>query len=682
MSELHHAGGEHSVETSPPATSRSPGADAPLRAGAGNITHAPPAPMFAWLLALLLCTGLIAFYRLDTGADFEPIDCWVAQTAREMADRGDYLVPHFAGETRMQKSPGPYWAVIGVSRLLGTGVTEVAARIPNGLAALVLVATLFGLTRQMAGNRAAIFAGFAVSCSTLTLHWSHRGASDFGLTALMTLSLACFWSAAQAGRGGRRGGLTLLAWFAAGLAMIYKMPMPVVCIGLPLGLYCLWRRHWGYVFSGWHLPGLVFFLLPWLPWAIAVALAEPTAFAKWRVEYLDRFTGDLPNVQSQFTLAFYFLYLLPPVLFCLPFSLSLPTALMRAFRISAGRATIGGPGDQTQAGLPSASTQRDAMAFLLIWFFSHFAFFTASTGKELRYFLPALPPLFVLLGIELAAFFNPGRARRPGRDRLALIAVWLLAPAALFGGGIVGMRRWHKAFGIFTWEQVLTPYLVAALILSLGIMLAAWLYVRRQEHASFAALVATMWVSWLWIWPCVMPIVQSQQPFRDIARQVREFRDSGLPEAQTPIYHVSSQDSRIIWYGDLRPLPRVIDQLELLRMQGGRRSLANEIRLTAAEMIRKLRGADPVLFMATRFDYLLFRLEAPVELAKAGETMPPVHLWFQTRVGPKIKQYTVFGNRPPPWPEPPLTPPSEKNFPPGSVAPTPPAATSPAVAKE
>jgi len=52
---------------------------------------------WAWLVALLGWTTLLCFYHLDGGARFEPIDCWVAQTAREMREAGDWLVPRFSG---------------------------------------------------------------------------------------------------------------------------------------------------------------------------------------------------------------------------------------------------------------------------------------------------------------------------------------------------------------------------------------------------------------------------------------------------------------------------------------------------------------------------------------------------------------------------------------------------------
>jgi 4-amino-4-deoxy-L-arabinose transferase-like glycosyltransferase len=594
----------------------------------------------AWLVALLGWTTLLSFYHLAGGARFEPIDCWVAQTAREMREAGDWLVPRFSGETRMQKSPGPYWAVMLVSLLRGTPVDEVCTRLPNAAAAVVLVATIFWLTRRIAGDRAAVFAGFAASASVLVLWWSHRGASDLGLATCTTVSLATLWIAGETEPPGwKRNLLWLLGYFAAGLGMLYKMPMPLAVVGLPALCYILLRKRWAILRSRWHLVGLLLFLLPWLPWAVAVSLVQDAAFWKWKVEFVDRFTGALPNVADQQEWWSYLTYLGPPLLYCLPFTLSLPLALARAWRKQPG-------------------INRNGTLFLLIWFLSLLAFFTAAAGKEWRYFLPALPPLFVLLGIELAAFFDPGRRANPTRDWVGTLAVWILAPAALLVGGLLGVRYWFKARGqselegLYTWSDVWQAYVVAALIVVAGFSLAAWLYRRRREHGSFAALVVTMWLMWLWVWPNVMPIVMSQRPFIDFARQLAD------PEKVPPAYracieNVGSQDSRIVWYSDVR-FPRVIDQLKLLKEQTGRRHLSYEIRRTGEALLEKLGGVDPVLFVAALPDYVGLLLAAPDELAKRGRTLPPLHLWLQTRCGRENRHFVLFGNQPPPFPEPDL----------------------------
>lgn len=613
--------------------SAGPGESSPL----GTVLPWRPSTV-AWFLALLGWTTLLAFYDLGAAVRFEPTDGWVAQTAREMytgpAPRS-LIIPRFSGETRMQKSPGPYWAVMLTTWLRGqAAVDEVSTRIPNGCAALLIVVTVFWFTRRVAGERAGVFAGFASAASILILYWSHRGASDLGLAALTTLSLATLWVAAEQEPPGRRRILLwFLGYFAAGLGMLYKLPMPLAIVGVPVFLYVLVRRRWRVLVDRVHLWGLLLFLLPWLPWAIAVVILEPTALAKWKVEFLDRFTGDLPNVEGQRAWYFHFVYLVPPLVYCLPFSLSLPQAVARVFR--------------RQPGL-----DRNAALFLGLWFAGLFVFFTVSAGKEYRYFLPALPPLLMLLGVELADFFNPSRPATPVRDRNVAMGVWILLPLAL-ASGVFALRAWHKRQGQFegfTWAEVWQPYIVAVVIFSLGAAVAAWLYVRRREHASFGALVGTMWLTWAWIWSAVLPVFVAQRPFLDFAAQLRTQLDPALIPR---LRQVGSHDARIIWYSDVR-FPRVIDQLALLREQKGRRDLDYEIRRTGEEVIRLLDGEVPVLFVATVPDFALLLLKAPGELAAEGRAMPPVHVWLQARCGTLDRQFVLFGNQPPPFPEPEL----------------------------
>ena len=160
---------------------------------------------------------------------------------------------------------------------------------------------------------------------------------------------------------------------------------------------------------------------------------------------------------------------------------------------------------------------------MLIWFVSLLVFLTVATGKETRYFLPAMPPLFVLLGGELAAFFDPSRRCSPSRDKVSFAAVCLLVPGGLAGLVAVLHIFWKEnaSQGMFAWAEVWQPYAVGAALFAVGAVLAAWLYLRRRENASFAVLVGTMWVVWAWVWPNFMPVVASQAPFKDFAEQLK-----------------------------------------------------------------------------------------------------------------------------------------------------------------
>lgn len=77
-------------------------------------------------------------------------------------------------------------------------------------------------------------------------------------------------------------------------------------------------------------------------------------------------------------------------------------------------------------------------------------------------------------------------------------------------------------------------------------------------------------------------------------------------------------------------------------------------------MVSQLADDELVLLVASRPDYVNFLIEAPPRLTERGHSMPPVHLWLQTTVGTKTRQFVLFSNRPPPWSETALTPPSER----------------------
>ncbi|MBK8913101.1 MAG: glycosyltransferase family 39 protein [Phycisphaerales bacterium] len=587
-----------------------------------------------WFVLLMLLTFALGASQWHSASGFEPIDCWVAQTAREMYEGGDwrsYVIPTFSGETRMQKSPGPYWAVCLTAWLRSGTLDEATVRIPNTLWTMLLVGSVFWLARHVGGLRAAVFSGFTAATCGAVLYWSGRGASDLGVTALMTLSLAAFWIGAERAAGAARGRLWLLAWFSAGLAMLYKMPMPLVCVGLPAAAYVLLLRRWELLRSGWHLAGLLLFLLPWLPWAVATLQIEPTALHKWRVEYWDRATGDLPNVDDQRRWYWHFFYFGVALAFCAPYFVSLPGAILRALR---GRGTF-------------APRSR---AFLLIWAGVLFAFFTAAAGKETRYFLPALPPLLVLLGIELAACFDPRRGPAPQRDRAVLGTVSVLAPLAAAAGaiGLWIVRSRGLDDGVGSIREILIGYGAAAGLFCAGAISCAALLTRRREHLAFGLLVTGTASAWIAASTLLLPLINSQAPFRDFASQLSTRLDA---DQQSALRQVAQQDSRVIWYSNVR-YPRVIDQLDLLEMQGGTRSREREIELIGAAMIERLESDSLALFVATPIDYLLFFTRAPLELARRGREMPPTHAWIVSRAGRWDHRYIVFGNRPPPWTEP------------------------------
>ncbi|MFN0134533.1 MAG: ArnT family glycosyltransferase [Phycisphaerae bacterium] len=607
---------------------------APLDSAASAATDVHRLRAGRWLIAALVAVLIVGLINIAAGPGLEPTDAWVAQTAREMSESTDwrgYVVPHFSGEVRMQKSPGPYWLVNAIAAIRGVPIDLVSLRIPNVGFALLVVCVAYWLAREIAGQRAAAFAAVTAASTGIVLAWTSRGASDFGLSALMALSLASLWIATEKREPGwRRTALWMLGYFAAGLAMLYKMPMPLVCIGLPVVIYLLIMRRLAILADWRHLVGLALFALPWMPWAIVVTQLEPQALYKWKVEYVDRMTGELPNYEEQRVWLTYLYYPIIALGFCLPYSLSLVGALAMPFR-------------------RETNVDRRGVWFLHIWFWSLLLFFTLSGGKENRYFLPMLLPLLVLLGGELSAFFHPQRRANATIEKWL---PWLLGLAIPIGCAVALMqlrKKWlpHVA-DLVLWNDVVLAVSIAGGVLTVMVVACTLALSRRREAVAFWSLAVGTWALWVWTAGMVVPTINPDSSLRSFARDLREKLS---PEQRAVLRQVAQQDPRVIWHSDVR-FPRVVDQLKLLEMQGGKRSREFEVRKIGETVIDALAAPPLSLFVATAVDYLTFELQAPGELARVGREMPPRYLWLTSATGRLDQKFVVFGNQPPPWPQP------------------------------
>src|SRR3954464_9483067 len=68
-----------------------------------------------------------------------------AEASREMIEGGNYIVPYFNNQLRLDKPPLTYWAQVASYRILGEN--DFAARFPSAIAAALTVLAIFGWRR-------------------------------------------------------------------------------------------------------------------------------------------------------------------------------------------------------------------------------------------------------------------------------------------------------------------------------------------------------------------------------------------------------------------------------------------------------------------------------------------------------------------------------------------------------
>jgi 4-amino-4-deoxy-L-arabinose transferase-like glycosyltransferase len=91
----------------------------------------------AALFLLLSVASLLLFPLLGSQGLTDPDESAYAESVREMREQGDWLVPHLYGEPLLDKPILIYWVIAASYQLLGE--SELAARLPSTLAAIVLL---------------------------------------------------------------------------------------------------------------------------------------------------------------------------------------------------------------------------------------------------------------------------------------------------------------------------------------------------------------------------------------------------------------------------------------------------------------------------------------------------------------------------------------------------------------
>src|SRR5262249_21029848 len=158
------------------------------------------------------------------------------EAGREMFVSGNWIVPTFNFQLRVDKPALLYWLQIGAFRLFG--VNEFAARSPSALAALAAVVLTYELGRRMFGPTTGLLAGLVLASTGLFCASAHFANPDALLNAFTLLTLLLCWrSLAGSGRV-----WSIAGGSSAGLAVLAKGPVGLVLPIAVIALFLLWTR--------------------------------------------------------------------------------------------------------------------------------------------------------------------------------------------------------------------------------------------------------------------------------------------------------------------------------------------------------------------------------------------------------------------------------------------------------
>jgi 4-amino-4-deoxy-L-arabinose transferase-like glycosyltransferase len=418
-------------------------------------------------------------------------ESYVAVTAREMLQSGDWVVPTYNGQPRLEKTPLNYWLVALVAGFTGR-VDEVAARLPSMLCAMLSTAAVLYFVNRWLGFVTAVISALIWSTSLAFVRYGHSARPEMALTCFVTIAFLAFYSAMQTQQRKRQVAYILIFWASFGVAMLAKGPAPLPLILTPLFLYFLIFRQWKTLPKLLPISGVIIFLLIVLPWPallanrLTQAAGETGTIAFWKREFVDRFMGSYAAGNKPF---YYYSYVM--LQYMLPWSVFVPMALAAPFYRVWGE-------------------KQKTMLFLWLWFVADIVVMSISAGKRMHYILPAVPAMAILTGIlfEDMVFSRQAYTARFARNLLLFHAGVLIA-------GAVGIPRYDGLEPQFIDPTILMA--VLALIV-LGVVLI--LFARGKNAYACVAVFAGYCVLLMAAFAAFLIPYSSTRHVRPFARDV------------------------------------------------------------------------------------------------------------------------------------------------------------------
>ncbi|MBN1910653.1 MAG: glycosyltransferase family 39 protein [Pirellulales bacterium] len=200
--------------------------------------------------AWIVLVGLIVFFtNLGSAALFDMDEAIYASSAREMAQRGDWVVPYFNGQMSPDKPPLMFWMMMLGTALFGT--CEFAVRIHSAVCAIGTALATYHIGRLLFRAEVGFWAGLIVSTSIIFTVSARAATVDSMLTFLITAAILVMVADGLARRGANDQGdrmasflprhwLGFVAMYALmALAVLAKGSVAVIMTGGAIGLFLL-----------------------------------------------------------------------------------------------------------------------------------------------------------------------------------------------------------------------------------------------------------------------------------------------------------------------------------------------------------------------------------------------------------------------------------------------------------
>ena len=457
-----------------------------------------------WVQITFLLVFCFVLYFLNVGRWdlWNPDEPRYAQVAREMVNRGDWILMHYNGKIYPDKPPLFFW-LIGFSSFLWQGFSSFSVRFPAALFGTLTVLLTFFLGQTLYSSRTGFLSGLILATSFLFAYLSTRANIDTTLTFFTTASLLCFfqWYRDVQDEAKNQNKVEIKVkdknqnWFIYGfyvgmaLATLAKGPVGFV-LPLLVGLvYLLIQKDWRGIRRMKFLPGMLLFAGIVLSWYLPALFrgGEDYLNATLFTHTIDRYAEGWAKARP----IYYYLYYFP--MDFLPWILFLPAAVAYGYS-------------------SEMIKNRREFFFLLIWFVVIFLFLSLSKGKRSVYLLPLYPAAGLMVGKLWDDFISTTMERFRNE--------WICFPLYGFMGITLAAGAVIPWIISMKFPSYLPYSLPMAFLLVGGSLIMFFLYRFRNYAAILFLLIGMMGGGYFYTSRLILPLVNSYKSARFISEEV------------------------------------------------------------------------------------------------------------------------------------------------------------------
>ncbi|QNN22578.1 glycosyltransferase family 39 protein [Planctomycetales bacterium ZRK34] len=508
-----------------------------------------------------------------------------ARASQVMLESGDYLVPRFDEEPRLQKPPLIYWLQSTAMALLGHN--ELAARLPSALATIGMIALTFWFAARCRDRMTGLIAAALLGTMPITLL--------VGRLAIIDPTLSLFWTAAifagylmidapspfqgegqgegqtaqspdraqQAGdvpgstphpvsplegRGARgiHRRWCVMFYLATALAVFAKgpiglIPLAVVVVYLLVSGRADLLKRMG---LWWGVPLTI---APVAAWALAVAWMHPEAWAVWQQQIIGRITTGSDHAPEPW---YFYLPIVLVGMFPATAWLKLPWAQYR------------------WADVKAQLRQGAAPAYMMVAVVVPLVILSAIAGKMPTYVLPLAAPLAIMAAANLRDWLDvplnhaaiktaepASRPRLPDSMMTMAIAVtcgWIGVMIFVTTPSLVDRLR------LYPEAAQRLPMWVAPLVVAPIVMWIAAVWWRQASRRAAAITLATAGLCVIWSWSLLQIEDGILAPTSD--RLLFKQLDDMTTDCRAYIGYLGLADSTLSFYRNTY-VPRIDDPM-------------------------------------------------------------------------------------------------------------------------